>query len=179
MDADICPTVLWASATPIPDEHGKTPYMPLGINGVAGTDICHTRRRRRNLPHASDINSVIGAYNHLVPDGVGTRLSIRTLSLTCKAIPFIYKRGALSPKGENQSTTTRTTHTIRTTKDPNEQQTFEHLAHSGAPVTLGPSDQSPIGPFVPPIFLPSVCNPTANFEHLGLGIKSPTDSKWT
>ena len=60
-------------------------------------------------------------------------------------------------------------HTIRTTKDPNEQQTFEHLAHSEARVTLGPSDQSPTGPLVPLIFLPSVCNPTANFEHLGLG----------
>ena len=56
---------------------------------------------------------------------------------------------------------------IRTTKDPNEQQTFEHLAHSGAPVTLGPSDQSPTGPLVLSIFLPSVYNPTTNFEHLG------------
>ena len=56
---------------------------------------------------------------------------------------------------------------IRTTKDPYEQQTLEHLAHSGAPVTLGPSNQSPTEPLAPPIFLPSICNPTTNFEHLG------------
>ena len=43
--------------------------------------------------------------------------------------------------------------------------TFEHLAHSGVPITLGPSDQNPIGPLAPPIFLLLVCNPTANFEH--------------
>ena len=45
--------------------------MYLGINSMAGTDVCHTKRRRRNLPHASDINIVVGAYNHLVPDGMG------------------------------------------------------------------------------------------------------------
>ena len=80
--ADICPTVLWTPSTPMPDkcgkapptclwastvlwasaftipgEHGKTPYMPLGINSMASTDVCHTRRRQRDLPHASDINS--------------------------------------------------------------------------------------------------------------------------
>ena len=105
-----------------------------------------------------------------------TRLSsIRTLSLSLvRPSPSSRKGDVLSPnKGKNQSTTTRTTHTIQMTKDPNEQQTFEHLAHSAALVTLGLSDQSPTGP------LPSVCNSTANFEHLGLGIKSPTDSNWT
>ena len=56
---------------------------------------------------------------------------------------------------------------------------LEQLAHSGAPITLGSSNQSPTGPLVPPIFLLLVCNPTANFEHLGSGIKSPTDSNWT
>ena len=56
---------------------------------------------------------------------------------------------------------------------------LEHLAHSGAPVAFGPSDQSPTGPLVPPIFLLLVFNPTANFEHLGSGIKSPIDSNWT
>ena len=35
-------TVLWAPAFTVPGEHGKTPYMPLGINNVAGTDIYHT-----------------------------------------------------------------------------------------------------------------------------------------
>ena len=98
VDADIFPTVLWAPSTPIPDkhgkalptclwtstvlwapaftipgEHGKTPYIPLSINSMAGTDVCHIRRRRCNLPRASDINSVMGAYNHLVPDGVGNK----------------------------------------------------------------------------------------------------------
>ena len=62
--------MLWASTFTVLGEHDKTPYMPLGINSMAGTDVCHTRRRRRNLPHASDINSVMGAYNHLVPDDV-------------------------------------------------------------------------------------------------------------
>ena len=65
--ADIFPTVLWAPSTPILDkygksppraseasivlwvptftilgEHGKNPCMPLGINGMVGTDVCHT-----------------------------------------------------------------------------------------------------------------------------------------
>ena len=71
--AYIFPTVLWMPAFTIPGEHGKTPYMPLGINSMAGTDVCHTRRRRRNLPHASDINSVMGTYKHHVPDGVGNK----------------------------------------------------------------------------------------------------------
>ena len=72
-------TCLWASAVlrapafTIPGEHGKSPYVPLGINSMTGTDVCHTRRRRRNLPHASDINSVRGTYNHLVPNGVGNK----------------------------------------------------------------------------------------------------------
>ena len=58
----------------IPDEHGKTLYIPLGINSMTGTDVYHTRRRRRrNLLHASDINSVMGAYNLLVPDDVGNK----------------------------------------------------------------------------------------------------------
>ena len=40
----------------------KTPYIPLGINSIAGTDICHIERRC-NLPHAPDIYSVMGAIN--------------------------------------------------------------------------------------------------------------------
>ena len=39
--------------TATPDEHGKTPCMHLGINSMAGTDVCHTRRRRQNLPQSS------------------------------------------------------------------------------------------------------------------------------
>ena len=72
--ADILPySVVDAHKTPIPDGHGKTPCMPLGINNMAGTDVCYIRRRRHNLSHASDINSVMGAYNHLVPNGVGNK----------------------------------------------------------------------------------------------------------
>ena len=107
MVANIFPTVLWAPSTPIldkhgkapptclwtstvlqapaftiPDEHGKTPYIPLGINSMAGTNVCHTRRRRRNLPHTSDINSVMGAYNYLVPDDVGNKDLAYILSLS-------------------------------------------------------------------------------------------------
>ena len=73
------PTCLWTSAVlrapafTIPGEHGKTPYMPLGINSMAGTDVCHIRRRRHNLPCASDINSVMAVYNLLVPDDMGNK----------------------------------------------------------------------------------------------------------
>ena len=91
---------------------------------------------------------------------------MHTLSLSLvRPPPSSLKEDALSLEEEDPQFTTQTIHTIRTTKDPNEQQTFEHLAHSGAPVTLGPSGQGPIGPLAPPVFLPYVCNPTANFEH--------------
>ena len=89
-------TVLWAPAFTIPGEHGKTSYKPLGINSMVGAGICHTRRRRRNLPHASDINSVVGAYNHDYTRWRGQQdliAYINSHSPTCKAIPFIYKRG--------------------------------------------------------------------------------------
>ena len=36
----------------------------------------------------------------------------------------------------------------------NLEHTLEHLAHSGAPVTLGPSDQSLTEPLVPPHLSP-------------------------
>ena len=58
--ADIFPTVLWASAFTIPVEHGKTPYMPLGINSMAGTDVYHIRRKKHNLPRSSDIKQYCG-----------------------------------------------------------------------------------------------------------------------
>ena len=38
-------TVLWASAFTVSSEHGKIPHMSLGINSIAGTDICHTRTK--------------------------------------------------------------------------------------------------------------------------------------
>ena len=55
---------------------------------------------------------------------------------------------------------------------------FQYIAHVGALVTLGPSVQSLTGLLTPPVLLPLVCNPTANFEPLGSGIKSLTDSNW-
>ena len=48
---------------------------------------------------------------------------------------------------------TRTTHTIGEPLGSNLEHMLKHIAHSGAPVTLDPSDQSPTGPLVPPIFL--------------------------
>ena len=84
--------VLWAPTfalqccgrpqTPNPDEHGKTPCMPLGINSVVGADVCHTRRRQHNLPRVSDIQQYCAAY-HLVPIDVGSKTSSeRTPSLS-------------------------------------------------------------------------------------------------
>ena len=52
-------TVLWAPAFIVPCEHGET-HMPLGINSIAGTDICHTRTKRCSLPCASDIQQYCG-----------------------------------------------------------------------------------------------------------------------
>ena len=168
-------TVLWAPAFTIPGEHGKTPYMPLGINSMAGTDLCHTKRRRHNLRHTSGINSVMGTYNHLCIRRHGQQdlAYVHSPSLTCKAIPFIYKRGyALSQTDRSISSLA---HNNRTTR-------FKPQAHARTLSTKQSSHHS--RPFRPesdwtsctPIFIPSVCNPTENFEHLGSGIKSPTDS---
>ena len=147
-----------------------------GYKIMVGADICHTRRRRRNLPHASDTNSVVGAYNHHCTRRRGQQdlAYIHSPSLTCKAIPFIYKRGCtLSQKGGDRSVHS---HTTTEPLGSNLEHMLEHIAHSEAPITLGPSDQSLTRPLVPPIFLLLICNPTTNFEHLSSGIKSPIDS---
>ena len=71
---DICPTVLWAPATTaIPDEHGKT-LACLWTSAVwqAPTPAI-PEEDGANLPHASDINRVSGAYNRLIPYGVGNK----------------------------------------------------------------------------------------------------------
>ena len=86
---------------------------------------------------------------------------------------------SLPTKGDQISSLTSIQHTATEPPGSNLEHTLEHLAHSGAPVALSPSDRSPIEPLVPPVFLLLVCNPTANFEHLGSGIKSPTGSNWT
>ena len=113
-----------------------------------------------------------------------TRLrNIRTLSLSpVKPSPSSIKEDALSPNIRDSSHS-RFIRSIKftSTESPglNHEHTLEHLVHSGAPITLGPSSRSLTGPLVPPILLLLVCNPTANFKHLGTGIKSPTDSNWT
>ena len=170
--------MLWAPAFTIPGEHGKTPYIPLGINSMASTDVYHTKRRRHNHPHPT-LTVLRAPTIILYPMAWATRLSIRTLSLSCKAIPFIYKMGrAFSQKGEISSLRL-IQHTTTEPPGLDLEHTCKHSAHSGVPVTLSPSNQSPTGPLVTPIFLLLVSNPTANFEHLGSRIKSPTDSNWT
>ena len=64
-------------------------------------------------------NSIVGAYHHPVPAGMGSKAEEHTYSLplTCKATPFIYKRGcALSQ--ETQLIQVHTSHSrfIRSTK---------------------------------------------------------------
>ena len=71
--ADVCPTVLWAPSIPIPGEHGKSPTCLWASTVLWALSFAIHGECGRNLPHASDINSVVGAYNHLVPDGVGNK----------------------------------------------------------------------------------------------------------
>ena len=51
------------------------------------------------------LNSIVGTYHHLVPAGVGSKTYQHTYSLplTCKAIPFIYKRGCALFQQEDRS----------------------------------------------------------------------------
>ena len=75
------PTCLWASTvwqapmSAIPEEDDATSHMPLGINNMVGTDVCHTRRRRRNLPHSSDINMNLAARSLAISSPMALRLS--------------------------------------------------------------------------------------------------------
>ena len=70
--------MLRAPAFTVPSEQGKTPHMPLGINSIADTDICHTKQydgtSHMHLTYYSDINSVVGAYHHPVPTDVGNKV---------------------------------------------------------------------------------------------------------
>ena len=154
---------------------------------MAGVDICHTRRRRCNLPHASEHQQCYGRRQAaLYPTAWATRLdSTRTLSfsrtLSCKAVPFIYKRGCALSKKDRLIHTGRFDHQDRTTCDSNDsnrahaQILSAHRSSSLSWLFGLEFDQTSYTP----ILLPLICNPTANFEHLGLGIKSPTDSNWT
>jgi len=47
--------------------------MPLGINSMAGTDVCHTKEDDAISHVHLTLNNVMGAYKHLVPDGVGNK----------------------------------------------------------------------------------------------------------
>ena len=47
--------------------------MHLDINSVVGVSIYRTWWTWDNLPHASDMNNIVGAYNRLVPDGMGNQ----------------------------------------------------------------------------------------------------------
>ena len=47
--------------------------MPLGIDSVAGTDICHTEEDDTTSHMHLTFNSIVGAYHHLVPTGVGSK----------------------------------------------------------------------------------------------------------
>ena len=167
--------------------------MPLGINSVVGAGIHHARYMKwgssytnsisqvptstlpeeaNATPHVhltfySDINSVVGAYHYPILFGVGNKAQKHPypLPLTCKAIPFIYKRGC-APSNEKRSTSSNSDSLDR----------HQHLTTAGPPS----SDHNPFGRSQPnllytPSFLLLVCNPTTDFEHLGSGIKSPTD----
>ena len=175
MGVDICPTVLWAPSTPIPDKHGEAPPHAAGHQQCCG---------RRHLPYQANMvkpstclwistawqtpTSAIpeedDATSHmhltltvlwaptiiLYPMAWATRLSICTLSLSLSLVrssPLSIKGDAISPKKGRSIQDT-------TTEPPgsNLEHTLKHLAHHGAPVTLGPSDQSPTGPLVPPSF---------------------------
>ena len=70
---DICPIVLWAPATPILDEHGKTPCLPLASTvWQASTSAILEEDDATSHVHLT-LNSIVGAYHHLVPAGVGNK----------------------------------------------------------------------------------------------------------
>ena len=145
------------------------------------TKCRHNTGVLHNLTYASDINSIVGPLQSSCTRRREQKdLGAYVLSLV-RPSPSSIKGNTLSPNRNNRSTSRGSVHSHTTTEPlgSNLEHTLKHSAHVGAPVTLDPSDQSPTRPLAPPIFLPSVCNPTANFEHLGSGIKSPTDSNWT
>ena len=82
--------------------------MPLGIKQYLQVPTSTIPEKgsttsRMHLTFYSDSNSVVDAYHYLVPAGVGNKAQQHTYPhpLTCKAIPFIYKRGcASSNKGD-------------------------------------------------------------------------------
>ena len=95
--ADIFPIVLWAPSTPIPDKHGKAPPTCLWASTVlcapaftvpgehgkapaclstsivwqAPTSAIPVEEDATSHVHLT-FNSIVGAYHHLVPTGVGS-----------------------------------------------------------------------------------------------------------
>ena len=153
---------------------------------MVGTDIGHTRRTWWNQPHASGRQQYCGRRQTvLYSTAWATRLgSIHTLSLTCKAIPFIYKRGCTLSQQRPRWTTTDDIRIIPThfllALD------ILKLHKAYVPIHSARRSSRHSRPFGlesdrtsnTPILLPLVCHPIANFEHLGSGIKSPADSNW-
>ena len=77
--------------------------MPLGIKQYLQVPTSTVPEKGSATSHVnlifySDSNSIVGAYHYLVPTGVGNKAWQHTYPhpLTCKAIPFIYKRGCTS-----------------------------------------------------------------------------------
>ena len=161
---------MWAPSFAIHGECGKTSHV----------------RLTQTVLWASTIILYLTAW--------ATRLSsIHTLSLSlaCKVVPFIYKRGCtLSQQRIDRSTTLQ-----RLSSNSNNQRSIHpllvldtlklHRVHARI-LSAGKSSRHSrhFGPesdrtSCTPILLSSVCNSTANFEHLGSGIKSPTDLNWT
>ena len=108
-------------------------------------------------------------------------LVVDVLSLSpVRSSPLSIKGDALSPN------------TKGFTHDPNNKRSIRHplaldtlkLHRAHARILSARRSSRHSRPFNPesdrtsctPILLPLVCNPTANFKHLGSGIKSPTDS---
>ena len=130
--------------------HRHLPYS------MVGADICHTRRRRWNLPHASEHQQCYGRrQTALYPTAWATRLDSTHTPLILPLVqpsPSSIKGDALSPKRGQTIRPPGSIHkrfeqpTIRTTPT---EHTLKYLAHVGAPVSLGPSVQSPTGPLAP------------------------------
>ena len=65
--------MLWASAFTVPGEHGKTPYMPLGINSMQAP-MSAIPEEDDATPHVHlALNSIVDAYHYLIPVRMGNK----------------------------------------------------------------------------------------------------------
>ena len=104
--ADICPTVLWAPSTPILDKRGKAPPTCLYTSTVLWVPSSTIHGEYGKTSHMHLTTTMLWAPTIILyPTAWATKNSSMhtlslSLSLACKAIPFIYKRGcALSQQG--------------------------------------------------------------------------------